>query len=67
MDHKRLIKMLEQIALNFAYAGNDDAVAAKVAEHINLFWTATMKTTLTCQLKMENKLSPVALLAIQKL
>ena len=45
MDLTRLHAMIDQIALNFAAIGNDNAVAA-TADHIIKFWDPRMKTAL---------------------
>ena len=45
MDLTRLHAMIDQIALNFAAIGNDNAVAA-TADHIVKFWDPRMKTAL---------------------
>ena len=41
IDH--LVKMANQIALNMAAWGDDEAVAGKTGEHIEKFWTRAMR------------------------
>lgn len=41
-----LVKMANDIARNLAAAGDEAAVAVKVADHINRFWSPDMR----CQL-----------------
>lgn len=45
MDLTRLHAMIDQIALNFAAIGQDNAVAA-TADHIVKFWDPRMKSAL---------------------
>ena len=42
----QLVKMANQIALNFAAWGNEQAVAGKTGEHIEKFWTRAMREQL---------------------
>jgi len=41
-----LVKMVNQIALNMAAWGDEEAVAAKTGEHIEKFWTRAMREQL---------------------
>jgi formate dehydrogenase subunit delta len=41
-----LVKMANQIALNMAAWGDEEAVAAKTGEHIEKFWTRAMREQL---------------------
>jgi hypothetical protein len=43
---EHLVKMANQIALNMAGWGDEEAVAAKTGEHIAKFWTADMRRQL---------------------
>ena len=40
---EHLVKMAEQIALNFRAWGDEDAVAEKICEHLRKFWTPAMQ------------------------
>ena len=64
----RLVKMVNQIALNMGANGTDVMVADQVAQHVQKFWSPAMKSMLT-QESGDNDvgLSPVALLAVQAL
>ena len=42
----QLVKMANQIARNLAAWGDEEAVAAKTAEHIEKFWTPAMRRQL---------------------
>lgn len=44
IDH--LVKMANQIALNLAPCGDEEAVAQKTGEHIAKFWTPAMRRQL---------------------
>ena len=57
MDLNRLHHMIDQIALNFAAIGNDNAVAA-TADHIVKFWDPRMKVALLAG--DASALSPIA-------
>ena len=41
-----LVKMANQIALNMAAWGDENAVAVKTGEHIEKFWTRAMREQL---------------------
>jgi formate dehydrogenase subunit delta len=41
-----LVKMANQIALNLAAWGDEEAVAVKTGEHIEKFWTRAMREQL---------------------
>ncbi len=41
-----LVKMANQIALNMAAWGDEEAVAVKTGEHIEKFWTRAMREQL---------------------
>lgn len=41
-----LVKMANQIALNMAAWGDEDAVARQTAEHLEKFWTRAMREQL---------------------
>jgi len=63
IDH--LVKMANQIVLNMAPWGDEQAVAAKTAEHLEKFWTAAMREQLLnhCRHSADD-LSPVVTLAL---
>ena len=43
---EHLVKMANQIALNMAPWGDEEAVAEKIGEHIAKFWTPAMRRQL---------------------
>jgi formate dehydrogenase subunit delta len=58
VDH--LVKMANQIALNLAAWGDEQAVVVKIAEHIEKFWTRAMREQLQDYWRAGGKgLSPV--------
>ena len=57
MDLTRLHAMIDQIALNFAAIGHDNAIAA-TADHIVKFWDPRMKAALLAG--ETEALSPIA-------
>ena len=64
----RLVKMVNQIALNMRANGTDVMVADQVAQHLQKFWSSAMKNVLTQESEdTDIGLSPVALLAVQAL
>ena len=64
----RLVKMVNQIALNMRANGTDAMVADQVAQHLQKFWSPAMKNMLTQESGNNDiGLSPVALLAVQAL
>lgn len=46
MNSDYLVKMINQIALNFGYVKEQEKIAALVAEHIQKFWDPRMKKEL---------------------
>jgi formate dehydrogenase subunit delta len=64
MDVSKLIRMANQIALNFQAIGQDNAVAA-TAEHINKFWEPRMKAAIFADDR--STLTPIAAEAIARL
>jgi formate dehydrogenase subunit delta len=64
MDVPKLIRMANQIALNFQAIGQDNAVAA-TAEHIQKFWEPRMKAAIFADDR--STLSPIAAAAIERL
>ncbi|HIG60692.1 MAG TPA: formate dehydrogenase [Gammaproteobacteria bacterium] len=50
----RPVKMINQIALNMSANGSHDEVALQVAQHLEKFWTGTMKTRVIKQCSIEN-------------
>jgi formate dehydrogenase subunit delta len=64
----RLVKMVNQIALNMRANGTDVMVADQVAQHVQKFWSPAMKNVLIQESEETDiGLSPVALLAVQAL
>ena len=64
---EKLVYMANQIALNFARLGQDDAVAA-TADHIARFWDPGMKTRIfNCLLETGASLSATAAEAVRSL
>lgn len=64
----RLVKMVNQIALNMRANGTDVIVADQVAQHVQRFWSPAMKNVLIQESEETDiGLSPVALLAVQDL
>ena len=64
----RLVKMVNQIALNMRANGTDVMVADQVAQHVQRFWSPAMKNVLIQESEETDiGLSPVALLAVQAL
>ncbi|MCZ6832015.1 MAG: formate dehydrogenase subunit delta [Gammaproteobacteria bacterium] len=43
---EKLLKMAEQITANMAFTGDQEVVAAKVADHLNRFWDPRMKAAI---------------------
>ncbi len=64
MNVEKLVRMANQIALNFQAIGQDNAVAA-TAEHIWKFWDPRMKAAIFADDR--STLSPIAAAAIAKL
>ncbi len=64
MDIAKLRRMADQIGLNFAAIGHDDAVLA-TADHIHKFWDPRMKAQIFADDR--DALSPIAGAAIAKL
>lgn len=64
MDVRKLIRMANQIALNFQAIGQDNAVAA-TAEHIWKFWDPRMKAAIFADDR--STLTPLAAAAIARL
>ena len=64
----RLVKMVNQIALNMRANGTDVIVADQVAQHVQRFWSPAMKNVLTQESEdTDIGLSPLALLAVKAL
>lgn len=64
----RLVKMVNQIALNMGANGSDVTVADQVAQHLQKFWSPAMKNLIIQQSgDTDIGLAPVALLAVQAL
>ena len=64
----RLVKMVNQIALNMSANGTDKVVADQVAQHLEKFWSPPMKKRIIQLPSDANvQLSAVACLAIHKL
>ena len=65
---QKLIKMVNQIALNMAANGSDEMVADQVAQHLEKFWSPPMKRLIAEQLSVaDSSLTPVAKMAIANL
>lgn len=43
MDINKLVRMANQIAVNFDYGQDRDALVASVADHLRRFWSPDMK------------------------
>lgn len=54
MNADYLMKMLNQIAANFAYEKDEDAIATRVAAHIQSFWSPRMKDALVQHLDVNS-------------
>lgn len=72
MDSKnkpvQLIKMINQIGRNLNADGDEDEVAAEVANHVKRFWTSAMIDKLTIYATGDGEeLSAVALKAVNNL
>lgn len=64
----RLVKMVNQIALNMSANGTDKVVADQVAQHLEKFWSPPMKNLITEQAgDADIGLTPIARLAVQNL
>ena len=64
----RLVKMVNQIALNMGANGTDVMVADQVAQHVQNFWSPAMKNVLIQESEETDiGLSPIAKLAIYNL
>ena len=64
----RLVKMVNQIALNMSANGTDAMVADQVAEHLQKFWSPPMKSLIIEQPSdVDIGLTPIGQLAIQNL
>ena len=64
----RLVKMVNQIALNMSANGTDAMVADQVAEHLQKFWSPPMKSLIIEQpADVDIGLPPIGQLAIQNL
>lgn len=62
----RLVKMVNQIALNMSANGTDEMVADQVAQHLEKFWSPPMKNLMTEQAgDADIGLTPIAQLAVQ--
>ena len=62
----RLVKMVNQIALNMSANGTDKVVADQVAQHLEKFWSPPMKNLITEQAgDADIWLTPIAQLAVQ--
>ncbi len=64
----RLVKMVNQIALNMSANGADKMVADQVAQHLEKFWSPPMKNLITEQAECTDiGLTPIARLAVRNL
>ena len=64
----RLVKMVNQIALNMTANGTDKMVADQVAQHLEKFWSPPMKNLITEQATgADIGLTPIAQLAVKNL
>ena len=64
----RLVKMVNQIALNMSANGTDTVVADQVAQHLQKFWSPAMRDLLVQRCEdADIGLSPIAKLAIYNL
>ena len=51
MDTTRLVTMANDIAAFFTSAADDGAAAAKVAEHLKLYWAPRMRAAIVVHLQ----------------
>ena len=64
----RLVKMVNQIALNMSANGADKMVADQVSQHLEKFWSPPMKNLITEQAECTDiGLTPIARLAVRNL
>jgi len=64
----RLVKMVNQIALNMSANGSEEMVADQVAQHLEKFWAPPMKDLITEQsIETDIGLTPIAQVAVQRL
>jgi formate dehydrogenase subunit delta len=63
----RLVKMVNQIALNMSANGTDKMVADQVAQHLEKFWSPPMKKLITDQAAADIGLTSIGRLAVQNL
>ena len=64
----RLVKMVNQIALNMSANGTDKMVADQVAQRLEKFWSPPMKNLITEQAAgADIGLTPIAQLAVKNL
>ncbi len=65
---EHLVKMANQIALNFGDWGDEELVVAKIGEHLGKFWTPAMLQQLLAYRKTGgDSLSPVVCRALTAL
>jgi formate dehydrogenase subunit delta len=65
---KHLVKMANQIALNFGDWGDEELVVAKTGEHLKKFWTpAMLQQLLAYRQTGGDKLSPLVCRALAAL
>ncbi|RLQ22798.1 formate dehydrogenase [Seongchinamella sediminis] len=63
----RLVKMANQIALNFGEQRNLDEAARKTAEHLQKFWTPAMRRQLSAYAREGgDALSPAVSLLLER-
>jgi formate dehydrogenase subunit delta len=68
MDVEKLARMANQIAANFEYGPDKQKVVAGIADHLQRFWSPTMRAQLIeAQRRNAVELSELAGLAVAKL
>ncbi len=68
MEINKLVRMANQIAVNFDYGQNRDALVASVADHLRRFWSLDMKQQIVAAHRGgDSDLDPRAAAAVAKL
>jgi formate dehydrogenase subunit delta len=64
----KLVRMANQIAINFAYLPDSEQAALRVADHLQRFWDPTMRTEIIAHLDSGgNDLSEIARQAVTRI
>jgi formate dehydrogenase subunit delta len=68
MNVEKLVRMANQIAANFEYGADKEKAAAGVADHLQRFWTPSMRAQIIEGCRADTiDLSELAKLAVAKL